>query len=192
MGAIGVHHETGMRFGNLETFLEVSLTLNLIFLAFRGPVERFVNTQAKATSWVVKIACGWATKLSKRPEELQRRLDDSRRRLGWVASGIVFLCRLCLPVVAIATLWFLAAYDSDDPVGRFEYWLALSMSVPILFGVVALYLSFFLVAMWHSLIALLLRAYFAKPKVGKKRKEMPDLIASAPDVVDDYKASRAP
>ena len=44
-------------FGDYETFLEVSLTLNLIFFAFRGPVDRFINSQAKITNRVVKVAC---------------------------------------------------------------------------------------------------------------------------------------
>ena len=190
LSAIALHRETGT-FGNYETFLEVSLTLNLIFFAFRGPVERFVENQAKLTGGVVEAACSLATRLSRRPEELEGRLAESRRRLRRVASAI-FICRLCLPVVAITTLWLLAAYDGDDPVGQLEYWLVLSMSVPVVCGAVALYLSFFTVAVWHSFVALILAVYFAKPKVEKGKKEVSDLIASAPDIVGDFEASRTP
>lgn len=190
LSAIALHREVGIVFGDYETFLEVALTLNLIFFAFRGPVERFVESQSRVTSGVVGVACRWATRLSKRPEELENRLEESRRRLDRVSSTIIFICRLCLPIVAITTLWLLAAYDSDDPIEQLEYWLVLSMSVPVVFGAVALYLSFFLVALWHSIVALLLRAYFAKPKVGKEKKEVTVVIAGVAEIIDQFKASR--
>lgn len=183
LSAIALHRDAGLVFGDYETFLGVCLTLNLIFFAFRGPVVRFVNIQAKVTSKVVKGACGLATTLSKRPEELEGRVEESRKRLRRVASIIISICRLCLPIVAITTLWLLAAYDSDEPIGQYEYWLVLSMSVPIVFGVVALYSSFFFVAAWHSFAAMVIRAYFAKPK-------SPSLISSAQNVVHNFEASR--
>lgn len=152
--------DESLHFGYYETFLEVALTLNLIFFAFRGPVNRFVATQAKITSWVVKVACRWATKISKRPEELESKLETSKRRLHRVASCIVFICRLCLPVVAIITLWLLAAYDSNDPIGQCEYWIILLMSAPTILGVIALYSAYLAVALWHSSVALLMSLYF--------------------------------
>ena len=173
-----------IHFGHYETFLEVSLTLNLIFFAFRGPVDKFISSQAKVTSWVVKMACGWATILSKRPEELGERLVASEKRLYRAASCIVFVCRLCLPVVAITTLWGLAAYESNELVSRYEYWAILLMSAPIIFGVVALYLTHLVVVLWHLIVALLITLYFfntIKETVKESRKKR--VIASASKVV---------
>ena len=177
LDAIGLHRSTGIVFGDYETFLEVSLTSNLIFFAFQGPVDKFVRWQAELTTWFVKAACGFATRKSRRPEELDHRVERSNIRLERVAKIIIFICRLCLPVVAITTLWLLAAYDSDEDIDKHEYWLVLSMAVPIVLGIAALYVAYFLVALWHSFVAAVLTVYF--------RGET-NLTANAPNVVSGF------
>ena len=79
----------------------------------------------------------------------------------------------------------LAAYRSDDSVGEQECWAILLTSLPLVFGVVALYLAYSIVASWHSIMALLMTFYFF-PKKEEFRKT--DVVTNASKVVGIFKA----
>lgn len=160
---LGPQLENCRDFGSYETFLTVSLTLNLVFFAFRGPVHRFVEVQAKATSTIVEFCTHTVAKRSNRPHETDAIGKRSQERLEVAANFIVFCCRLFLPIVAISTLYISARFNSNECIGEVEHWIFLSMAAPIVLGAALLYVIYLFAVIWHLFAALVLTMYWRKP-----------------------------